>query len=456
MRFTLPLLWVIAYALWQVPTVRAQEPPLVLAFYYAWYDEKTWTPDKVSDMPVEPYRSADTATIERHVGEAHSAGIDAFVQSWLGPGTNQTEGNLIALLHAAQGRGFQAAVDVEVTSPVMPTVDDLVAGLRHVIDVHAQHPAYLRYAGKPVIFFWRQQHLTVEQWVAIRNQVDPTHSTIWIAESDHPMWLDAFDGLHLYSITWAVNTDPAYTAAKMRKRVDEYVAQHGVERYWTATTMPGYDDTRVAGRPDPYVYPRSPAYYCSTWEAAIASAPEMVIINSYNEWREGTMIEPSVTYGTTYLDLTRGLAARYKGVAAAPAATVTATATDTPISTAAPMATQTPLPTPTWTATSTPTAQPTATPTPTGTSTAVPTPTVVPLLSATLTATRMRTPTHTPMPTFAATRTYRLPETHTPTAVTATATTGSSGAGGPPCLGAGLLSASLVALVLWSRRALGQ
>ena len=72
-----------------------QEPPLVLAFYYAWFDQNTWDSGQSVDSPAELYRSSDLATIERHVSQAQSAGLDAFVQSWYGPqeANNQTETN---------------------------------------------------------------------------------------------------------------------------------------------------------------------------------------------------------------------------------------------------------------------------------------------------------------------------------------------------------------------------
>ena len=36
-------------------------------------------------------------------------------------------------------------------------------------------------------------------------------------------------------------------------------------------------------------------------------------LNSFNEWVEGHQIEPSVTYGNLYLDLTRELTGAWKG-----------------------------------------------------------------------------------------------------------------------------------------------
>jgi hypothetical protein len=386
---------------------------LVLAFYYAWYDQNTWTPDKVPDMPLSPYRSADRATIERHVQEAHGAGIDALVQSWYGPGENPTEANFATLLDVAQAVGMQATVDFETGSPFMPDLDAVTRGLEHLLKVHARHAAFLRYSGRPVVFFWQQGRYSLETWRAVRARVDPGHETIWIADGDNAAWLGVFDGLHFYNITWRVNTNPLYTATKMRKRVDDYVAQNGGDKLWVATVMPGYNDTRVAGRLHPYIYQRSPEYYRSTWDAAMASSPEMVVVTSYNEWPEGTMIEPSVTYGNTYLDITREMASRYKqgqpamGDAAVRKAAATSTLVPTPH--LLPTFTATPTPEPTATLTATPTATRTPTATPMPTRTATPTFTVTPTSAPTHTPTSSPTATmtRTPRPTPTWTRTNR-------------------------------------------------
>ncbi|MDX1523598.1 MAG: hypothetical protein R3264_18365, partial [Anaerolineae bacterium] len=63
------------------PAASAQQSPLVLAFYYAWFDQNGWSSGKTPNAPLEPYNSADLGTIERQVAQAQSAGISAFVQS---------------------------------------------------------------------------------------------------------------------------------------------------------------------------------------------------------------------------------------------------------------------------------------------------------------------------------------------------------------------------------------
>lgn len=317
-------------------TASAQSGPLVLAFYYAWFDQNTWASGQSVDLPAEQYSSSDRATIERQVSQAQSAGIDAFVQSWYGPqeAGNQTETNFRTLLDVAQAKGFKAAVDLEVTSPFLGSASTVQNALATLLATHTQHPAYLRYEGKPVIFFWRQQQFSVDQWTAIRNQVDPGHTTLWIAEGTDLSYQAVFDGHHLYSIAWAAS--PADQLAKWGERVRSYAAANGLNRLWVATAMPGYDDTHLS-RANAFAVPRRNGdYYRETWRAALASLPHMVIITSFNEWPEGTHLEPSVNYGHLYLDITRELVAALRGSpppAPTPAPTGEPTATPEPLAT---------------------------------------------------------------------------------------------------------------------------
>lgn len=286
--------------------VHAQTPP-VLAFYYAWFDENTWTSGQPADIPAPTYRSADAATIARHVTQAQSAGIDAFVQSWYGPQieNNQTETNFQILLDIAQSSGFQAAVDVEVMGPFFTDANSIRQALTSLLNTHINHPAYLRYNGKPVVFFWRQQRFDIETWSAIRQAVDPFHTTYWIAEGIDLSYQSVFDGNHLYSIAWATN--PAAELSKWPPRLQAIEAAQGVDKLWIATAMPGYNDLNLH-RADSFSRNRDGgAYFRQTWQAAQATQPDMIIITSFNEWLEGTQLEPSINYGNFYLDLTREL-----------------------------------------------------------------------------------------------------------------------------------------------------
>ncbi len=389
-----------------VPVAYAQNERLVLAFYYAWFDQSTWQSGQLSDQPAQPYDSRDRATIQRHVAQAKSAGIDALIQSWYGPSggaNNMTESNFATLLDVAGASGLRAAVDFETQGPFFSSAGDAQSALATLLTGHARHPAYLKVNGKPVVFFWRQQRFGVDAWAAIRQQVDPEHENIWIAEGTDLAYLRVFDGIHLYSVAWSA--DPAPVLVNFGARVRKAAQDLGGFRYWVATAMPGYDDTRLRGaQAGGFARPRANGdYYRATFSGAAQSGADWTLVTSFNEWLEGSMIEPSVSYGDTYLNLTRELAAAYRAGAviaptAAPAASPTATtenrkgladpsgframptpsasstpmptATSTPTATASPTFTSTPMPTATASATAT--ASPTLRPSPSPTDTSTP------------------------------------------------------------------------------------
>ncbi len=329
---------------------RAEAERLVVAFYYAWYDQKTWRSGQVPDLPLTPYNSDDRQVMARQVEQAQDAGLDAFVLNWWGTG-NRTEKNLKALLEVAAERGFRVAVDFDLNSPFMSGVDGYAENLRHLHTVHAAHPAYLRYQGRPVIFFFNVARLSVATWQTLRDQVDPGRSALWIAEGTDLKYQSVFDGHHLYSITWPNGIPPAQTLPRWGERVRTYNREHGTNKLWVATVMPGYDDRKV--RPGSgFARPREDGdYYRRCWQAAIASQPALVVINSFNEWPEGSYIEPSRAFGNLYLEITREWAARFKGASfttntARPAPTARPSQTPAPRPAPAARPSRTPAPVP--------------------------------------------------------------------------------------------------------------
>jgi hypothetical protein len=291
---------------------QAEAERLVLAFYYPWFDNNTWNSGKVPDLPQTLYNSDNRDAMARQIDQAKGAGIDAFVFNWWGTG-NRTEKNLKAMLDVAAEKSFRLAVDLDLNSPFMGGTGSYTDNLRHLLTVHASHPAYLRYQGRPVVFFYNVSRLSVAAWQRIREQVDPGHNALWIAEGTDLRYQSVFDGHHLYSITWPNRIPPDQTLPKWGNRVRKYNREHGTNKLWVATVMPGYDD-RKARAGSGFARSRDGGdYYRASWQAAIASQPHWIVVNSFNEWPEGSYIEPSRAYGTLYLDLTREWSGRFKG-----------------------------------------------------------------------------------------------------------------------------------------------
>ncbi len=288
--------------------------PLVLAFYYSWFDDNTWNSGQLSDLPAERYVSADRAAMGRHIDQAKAAGIDALLVAWYGPygDSNQTETNLQALLDEAAARSFRIGILFETDSPFLGGAGDVTAALQQALSTHANHPAYLRVDGKPVIFFWRSSLYDAGTWAAMRSQADPGSSSLWIGEGVDTSQLSVFDGHYLYSNTWNPPADLNATNQKFAGRVEAMRNATASPKLWVATVMPGYNDVGV--RPNSgFVRGRDGgAYYAQSWQAAIASNPNWVVITSFNEWPEGTYIEPSAAYGDAYLGLTAQYSSQFK------------------------------------------------------------------------------------------------------------------------------------------------
>jgi hypothetical protein len=236
--------------------------------------------------------------IQKHIQEAQAAGIDGFIMSWYGNG-DRTDRNLGQLLDLGARTGFRATIHFE--TPHFWGADDVEAQLRAFYDQRINHPAILRYQGRPVIFFWRVSTFDNGTWSAIRDAVDPGHTAIWIADGDNFGVLagDAWDGISPYAIAWSGNPAaqlPSW-AAKARAVAPE--------KLYIPPVSPGCDDS--AARKATCIQDRAGgSYYQATWDGAMTSGPSWAVtVSTFNEWMESTQIEPSVQYGDQYLQLTR-------------------------------------------------------------------------------------------------------------------------------------------------------
>jgi len=76
-------------------------------------------------------------------------------------------------------------------------------------------------------------------------------------------------------------------------------------KIWAPAVMPGYDDD-LLGRPGSWHLDRANGdTYGFTFQAAVQSQADWVVITSFNEWWEHTHIEPGDSHGFTYLELTK-------------------------------------------------------------------------------------------------------------------------------------------------------
>lgn len=300
---------------------------LLLANYFAWYDLGSWDACNISagDSPLQRYHSDDPAAIARHVQQARGAGVDGFTLQWASPG-DRTDRNFAALLAQSAGTDFRSTVIF--LRHIWPGASyaNTIEALRYLLAQYAGHPHFLRLQDRPVLFITdlgrvpRAGGESAQQaWAAIRAQVDPNKAAWWIAEGLDASYLSVFDGLWVYKVSHAAYPNDYAKATRWAGSVSGWEQRTGETKLWVGTLMPGWDDTRAGCRADirapspPFARDRAGGdFYRATFAAAVASAPDLLWIHSFNEWVEGSYIEPSAFYGDAYLTLTRELAAQYK------------------------------------------------------------------------------------------------------------------------------------------------
>ena len=289
-----------------VQTAEARTGRQVYAYYFGWHTGASWQDGRLIDQPRTRYDSRERWAIENHISQAQSVGIDAFIMSWFGRKDNNiTFPAFETLLDVSNQKGFKAAAAVDMSQDNFNwTVDELMDSLRYLIGEKVNNPAYLRFDGKPVIYFWNQDHFNANQWRDIRNAIDPKHNTIWVMEGTNTSLLVFFDGLYLFNTAWSKN--PAGTAGGWAGRAGG--------KFFTPTVMPGWDESRIAGRsnPTPPQDRAGGAFLANSWAGAISAGTRAILIVSWNEYLENSYIEPSERYGTTSLDVLRPLIGAWK------------------------------------------------------------------------------------------------------------------------------------------------
>lgn len=308
----------------------AQSGKQVWAYYMGfWGGPMTWDwqNDVLTDRPaIGPYDSRDPNVAAAQIDQAKGAGIDGFIVSWFGLGDNLTTTPVLNnMLDRAAERGFGIAAAVDIfNSNFNQDREGLVNSLNWLVNDRAHHPGYLRYNGKPVIFFAFQNNsgLSAAEWQAIRNQVDPNRSTIWIAEgvSGCCTYGGAMDGMYAFNLAWANGSASRFLHEKQ-------AAQNAGASMYIPTVHPGWDESRIAARdsrPNP-TSPRGRAggqFLTNSWNGAVAAGTDVVLVVSWNEYMENSHIEPSQNFASQSLDVLRPLIAQWKasGPAAPPPA----------------------------------------------------------------------------------------------------------------------------------------
>ena len=297
----------------------------VLAFYYGWYATQAysdivlhWPPDApMLDTPADgPYDSLDPAVIARHAEQARAAGLTALVASWWGQG-DRTDRQLPRLLDACQAQGLKVCAYVEQADSVESVAKDVL----YLHERYAAHPAWLRLNDRPVVMFFDRlmQNLGLDGWDQARKAIEAKApgALAFIGTANDEKEIaerrDHFDAVHIYSQHFAVAHPRMFRGLWTRDYYRDWVRAQAGLAVTTATVLPGFDDHLVEGRTGkrPIVEREGGETYGDLWRAASKADPDWIFVVSFNEWHEGSEIEPSTQYGDSYLKATKDYASAF-------------------------------------------------------------------------------------------------------------------------------------------------
>ena len=216
------------------------------------------------------------------------------------------------LLDTAQKHGLKVTVYYEAVKPrSAPVPSGAVKDVLYLLGRYAKHPAWLTVNGKPVIFVYGRavNEIKLAGWQSVIAEVNQKYpgGALFIGDQLSPKAAQVFDGIHTYNVTGRTKgMSSEELRAWARQQYPQAVKTAG-DKISCVTVIPGYDDSRLAERPAPRPITdrQGGQTYRTLWEEAIAARPNWILITSWNEWHEGSEIEPSAENADRELKTTR-------------------------------------------------------------------------------------------------------------------------------------------------------
>ncbi len=312
-----------------LPPVDEPDPSYhVAAFYYPWYrnadldgewrhwNEPYFKPPLSISSDFYPllgaYSSVDQAVVAQHFAWLRQAGVGVIITSWWGRPSIE-EDAVPLLLEMGERYGIQLAFHLEPYGG--RTATTLVSDVQYLYRNYGVHPAFFRTTAssrwspddrpKGLFFLWASRYPSFDEapveasyW---QEAMDTIHALpdggLVIADDTGSNWAEAghFDGSYSYAVLRADEAAPYEWAQGLPPGA-----------WFVPGVNPGFSAVRIGYDDSTYVPREGGDAYDLRWEALLASPvePNLVAITTFNEWHEGTQIEPAavgVSNGRGYI-----------------------------------------------------------------------------------------------------------------------------------------------------------
>lgn len=318
------------------------ERPRILVHIMPWFESKDysgawgwhWTmgkrsPDRADasgrreiashDYPViGPYDSADPDLLEYHTLLMKIAGIDGVIADWYGSEDFHDYGSIHRrtrlLFNTVKQHGLQFAVCYEdrvlrvmsEKNKLGPAqaVEHARAHFRFCDENWFAEPLYAKWHGKPLLLVFGPDYLTASQWdVALAGWKHPP-ALFTLHETRKPAV-----GTFAWPPMWA-SKDGVLGEKELDGYFDRFYGEPGVK---IAGAFPGFHDYYAEAGVQPThgrLDARDGKTFRQSLERALRSKAPFIQIATWNDFGEGTTIEPTIEYKYRYLEVVQSVRKR--------------------------------------------------------------------------------------------------------------------------------------------------
>jgi len=269
---------------------------------------------------IGPYHSLDTAVIEYHILTARLIGVEAFMCNWYGPGT-YTDRAVAQMIPIAERLDFKIGICLEEKALFPPyssaanredLIHELTRHLNHIVESYGDSVAFLKHQSDshavgvelPLLFMFNfygegdlgSNLLTAAEIQTAREEVD---QPVFLIRNDlNKSMFPGSDGVYI----WCA---PKPIRDELYKKADGILESSPSLVYRSAVASPGFDDSGVNGWGNGarQTARRGTDEFLDNWTEAKLSGFDSIQIVTWNDFQEGTNIEPAVEYGFDFVDM---------------------------------------------------------------------------------------------------------------------------------------------------------
>jgi len=305
----------------------ASERPLVLAHMMPWFEAKPskgewghhWTMGKRDPRKgevaahVRPliglYDSTDPEVVEHQLALMKASGIDGVIVDWYGPGgfANYAHSHRATALILEKARKlglrFSLCLEDQIGDRFLKegrmTREQATAKVAEAFAWADRNwfgdPAFLRLSGRPIALVFGPQYLTHEEWAGITAGLRTKPLILGLPHLSKGRGLEG-------SFAWV----PAGEGGNWKAWLKSIVASSSPQHPVMAVAFPGFHDYYSQAGLGPSfgkIEHRDGRTMEESLEFALRSGSPIVQVATWNDYGEGTVIEPTAEHGHRYLEI---------------------------------------------------------------------------------------------------------------------------------------------------------